>query len=169
MWVEIWKWICPGRMIYVILFVRMWVEIQIIDYVWFYARRHPLREDVSWNFGCGLFGLKFFVILFVRMWVEIVNVHLLRLHPLSHPLREDVSWNDPNLRYRRKTHLSSSSWGCELKWARIQYQPRVMASSSSWGCELKYLRGHGQKNSGFVILFVRMWVEMSVPIYCDKL
>ena len=35
--------------------------------------------------------------------------------------------------------LSSSSWGCELKWdwGKVIWQARQ--SSSSWGCELKYV------------------------------
>ena len=35
-------------------------------------------------------------------------------------------------------HLSSSSWGCELKcWSKV-WRIVWISSSSSWGCELKY-------------------------------
>ena len=54
------------------------------------------------------------VILFVRMWVEI------------YPLQKYFA-----------TALSSSSWGCELKYSVNYYFQRFYTSSSSWGCELK--------------------------------
>ena len=77
--------------------------------------------------------------------------------------------------------LSSSSWGCELKLFLHFLNYNVHKSSSSWGCELKYfdwadyptssshpLRedvswnvfGFVIMSSPFVILFVRMWVEI---------
>ena len=77
--------------------------------------------------------------------------------------------------------MSSSSWGCELKFIRWPILIKITLSSSSWGCELKYslfqsfsippchpLREDVSWNIGdnmdqlnkIVILFVRMWVEM---------
>ena len=98
----------------VILFVRMWVEINtVINAVatvgssssWGCELKccwknecdfdfgHPLREDVSWNtFSESAFPWTDAVILFVRMWVEILNTQQLK-----------------------NIWLSSSSWGCELK------------------------------------------------------
>ncbi len=78
--------------------------------------------------------------------------------------------------------LSSSSWGCELKYVIWDWKSAEFWSSSSWGCELKYsmaieavlmrchpLREDVSWNSdsavalhiAIVILFVRMWVEIS--------
>ena len=84
--------------------------------------------------------------------------------------------------------MSSSSWGCELKylynkistlnechplredvsWNILYFSMFVISSSSSssWGCELKYPSSFilAFRN---VILFVRMWVEMfSFRLYC---
>ena len=55
---------------------------------------HPLREDVSWNDYVTTNGKDVDVILFVRMWVEIGQV--------------DITY---------QAFTSSSSWGCELKYA----------------------------------------------------
>ena len=166
----------------VILFVRMWVEICMLEVEEENHVGHPLREDVSWNvplfslllpYSChplredvswnicfsSAFAIEFSVILFVRMWVEI-----------SH-----VSFSLPSF-------LSSSSWGCELKYVQASCPPEKWLSSSSWGCELKYqlvqntdktdshpLREDvswnisvrlGAKDVCVVILFVRMWVEI---------
>ena len=57
---------------------------------------------------------------------------------------------------------SSSSWGCELKYLFFQCPCDRIQSSSSWGCELKYKSVLFLYLSRTVILFVRMWVEMSV-------
>ena len=122
--------------------------------------RHPLREDVSWN----------------------DSLHHLTFPLISHPLREDVSWNiryDANLAYcpvilfvrmwveilkllnkNERMGTSSSSWGCELKCYRISGNLYRKRSSSSWGCELKWRIYSTRIRSFYVILFVRMWVEM---------
>ena len=122
-------------------------------------RSHPLREDVSWN----ILAHEYIYILF------------------GHPLREDVSWND-DTEEREENVGSSSSWGCELK-CKVMYLVAISTwSSSSWGCELKctaikasiFENRHPLRedvswnitlhrcSSGLsVILFVRMWVEMS--------
>ena len=93
MWVEIllsWKKTSLGI---VILFVRMWVEI-------------PSTRPVL---------IIFYVILFVRMWVEmLIPTYFRRL--MRHPLREDVSWNMYMDGLSYWTAVSSSSWGCELKY-----------------------------------------------------
>ena len=81
---------------------------------------------------------KIAVILFVRMWVEICHFTELFHWQHGHPLREDVSWNIPPC-------LSATL---------------LLLSSSSWGCELKYLNQKGLYRPHIVILFVRMWVEM---------
>ena len=59
--------------------------------------RHPLREDVSWNINSILF--------FPRL--------------SGHPLREDVSWNVNSPILANNSILSSSSWGCELKFLLV--------------------------------------------------
>ena len=56
--------------------------------------------------------------------------------------------------------LSSSSWGCELKFSQILQKFLLFSSSSSWGCELKYQHGFSRTGKSYVILLVRMWVEM---------
>ena len=96
---------------------------------------------MSWNVSVNSGVLRWMVILFVRMWVEM---------PFAFS-----SFS--------KAMSSSSSWGCELKYARKPRDPKLIArhplredvswnigmavkqsetiaSSSSWGCELKYLR-----------------------------
>ena len=99
---------------------------------------HPLREDVSWNAFAMSGGLASTVILFVRMWVEISVFPASLQSNSGHPLREDVSWNNL-LQVLSQNYLqSSSSWGCELK------------------CKVCGIKWYGC----FVILFVRMWVEM---------
>ena len=77
--------------------------------------------------------------------------------------------------------LSSSSWGCELKYLTQRGVDKWSVSSSSWGCELKYhsstalMPGYCHPlhedvswnhrevactHQIFVILFMRMWVEI---------
>ena len=85
-----------------------------------------------------------------------------------HPLREDVSWN--KFIYRR-FHLckqSSSSWGCELKLLPCVISPFSVMSSSSWGCELKYTWKSIMIVITYVILFVRMWVEIQTGWNCKN-
>ena len=141
MWVEIYNnngYGCGGC---VILFVRMWVEIK--DLVELYRKeRHPLREDVSWNFHQWKWIFRRWVILFVRMWVEICRGFRNLWYSRCHPLREDVSWNIGMAIKQSETIVilfvrmwveililqmavftqskSSSSWGCELKSWRIR-------------------------------------------------
>ena len=98
---------------------------------------HPPREDVSWNIIPFLSCAQVAVILLVRMWVEIRTVSTTAAGALS-----------------------SSSWGCELKYSTFitglimfGHPPREdvswniasriieeaeKRSSSSWGCELKW-------------------------------
>ena len=109
---------------FVILFVRMWVEIVTgsgvigfsmsssswgceLKYWTLYRsndrKSHPLREDVSWNIGYWWPpSIRENVILFVRMWVEIRVTQAITC-----------------------STKSSSSWGCELK-----YQHRLSAYQS---------------------------------------
>ena len=98
---------------------------------------HPLREDVSWNVGFTLLKVRFTVILFVRMWVEIMLYLTLFSAPVSHPLREDVSWNVPMVGFAsmptRHPLREDVSWNTAS--ALFLLPP-------------------------FVILFVRMWVEI---------
>ena len=122
---------------------------------------HPLREDVSWN-GFAMDSLADEeVILFVRMWVEmLVRVQLGQLHtvilfvrmwveiviilPVTAPLLSSSSWGC-ELKYLFfqcpcDRIQSSSSWGCELKWCWIRSCWCKLPSSSSWRCELKSWR-----------------------------
>ena len=145
---------------------------------------HPLREDVSWNistFPNGMTDCKSssswgceLKLLIAHLWWQMVG---------RHPLREDVSWNFLILLISSVAFPSSSSWGCELKccsfWCRIH---RIW-SSSSWGCELKCIciaqalpdvshplredvswnvERYTDPMTGKVILFVRMWVEITI-------
>ena len=87
-----------------------------------------------------------FVILFVRMWVEISMLPIGRAAPPRHPLREDVSWN-------------ACSNNCVLPTFGHPLREDV-----SWN-----IKGVINKIKGFVILFVRMWVEMLEQIlHSDK-
>ena len=106
----------------VILFVRMWVEIQL----------------------CSCAETMKIVILFVRMWVEICS-------SATYPLKGTVI-----LFVRMWVEIYFKMW-------KVWY----IMSSSSWGCELKYYRNEDIKKAAFVTLFVRMWVEMSsFRLYC---
>ena len=120
------------------------------DVSWNYAIReqivstqsHPLREDVSWNTSIRDFIKGVIVILFVRMWVEMLlwSEARLYLHVIlfvrmwveipvrnvlvsgqCHPLREDVSWNIRVAMQMGQLPMSSSSWGCELKYSSQSY------------------------------------------------
>ena len=99
---------------------------------------HPLREDVSWN---------------NKSITQTVTFR-------SHPLREDVSWNHPS-KALYSVSLSSSSWGCELKYREEAYSTGIQHV-------ILFVRMWVEITTGFtklirivVILFVRMWVEMS--------
>ena len=143
---------------------------------------HPLREDVSWNYSVDMVAARVTVILFVRMWVEMLRLAEQNVTGEGHPLREDVSWNTCCVINESVIALSSSSWGCELKysdkveilkrerhplredvsWNTIAgyYTMGTAGSSSSWGCELKCDISMELVLNGNVILFVRMWVEI---------
>ena len=121
----------------VILFVRMWVEMESAErYDRLYRSSsswgcelkcmylpedscilpcHPLREDVSWN----------------------ATFHVLHHPRWSHPLREDVSWN--------------------LKPATIPLTKLVILFVRMW---VEMFSIHSYTNLKAVILFVRMWVEI---------
>ena len=124
---------------YVILFVRMWVEIIFggitlaISIVILFVR---MWVEISVTPTNGLNGL---VILFVRMWVE-MTMQQDQLHYLP----------------------SSSSWGCELKSeAEAQgYEPcsHPLREDVSWNACTSF----PQEGQNTVILFVRMWVEISI-------
>ena len=126
----------------VILFVRMWVEIPLSEFQWMLHSCHPLREDVSWNSVSPGFTVKIKpVILFVRMWVEI----------------SFLSWDCLPC-------MSSSSWGCELKYT-IYFCDSYCISHPlredvSWNIFLLALL-----QAPKVILFVRMWVEIEIKFH----
>ena len=98
---------------------------------------HPLREDVSWNDGGGFedFEELCHPLREDVSWNSPVPM-LGALLP-SHPLREDVSWNWRAYHLYPERYLSSSSWGCELKYFHCFADHSHVPSSSSWGCELK--------------------------------
>ena len=100
----------------VILFVRMWVEMYMQRLRQSQERRHPLREDVSWNAYYNQIVWSMVVILFVRMWVEIYIIEAL-LHLLYVILfvRMWVEIIFSSL-LDVSNPSSSSSWGCELKF-----------------------------------------------------
>ena len=100
---------------------------------------HPLREDVSWNTLFPVHASASLVILFVRMWVEMTASCLFLLPPFGHPLREDVSWND---------------WKPESK---ERYFRHPLREDVSWN-----VFGSAYSGANAVILFVRMWVEISM-------
>ena len=188
----------------VILFVRMWVEINLQSLNGIKVHRHPLREDVSWNVNATTVFPFASVILFVRMWVEI-PLRLYGIPPtFCHPLRGDVSWNIQNsilkpiakvilfvrmwveipLSYTASNYtVSSSSWGCELKYYKLQWYFSAstchpLREDVSWNLDTVLsnltspirhpLREDVSWNRlapvieeiGDVILFVRMWVEI---------
>ena len=98
----------------------MWVEMLTLTQKKPKHFRHPPREDVSWNTNDYICVMIEKVILLVRMWVEIyTQVEMVSASPLS---------------------------------------------SSSWGCELKYFYIFQKLLKGFVILLVRMWVEIITPM-----
>ena len=169
----------------VILFVRMWVEIPFPTQKRNGHPGHPLREDVSWNVVLNPCCVWYPVILFVRMWVEIIISMTCPISQVCHPLREDVSWN---IYYFAYTLLLCShplredvSWNIDccrnynfscchplredVSWNGSETSNSFYArwlSSSSWGCELKYLPDEDLQQVRYVILFVRMWVEITI-------
>ena len=146
------------QFIKVILFVRMWVEM---EKEW--TKRSVLQSSSSWgcelkydedknahmvslsssSWGCEL---KYYYIMFLVNYSRHplredvswnIAVSEFSITSLSHPLREDVSWNGNICRVSTSTIWSSSSWGCELKCIVTSAKNMIGASSSSWGCELK--------------------------------
>ena len=87
---------------------------------------------------CTMFITIFFsVILFVRMWVEICfHCASLSFLPVILFVRMWVEICMPNVSC--PISLSSSSWGCELKYGMAVIVNYLVPSSSSWGCELKW-------------------------------
>ena len=170
----------------VILFVRMWVEIccQVIN-----GRpdfRHPLREDVSWNYYANITHRWVLVILFVRMWVEIYLPRpVSRRHPVILFVRMWVEIQQALM--VQNLLMSSSSWGCELKWRSGVYRAvgvghplcedvswndvgygRVGASCRhppredvSWNLE-EYGVNHRCSN---MVLLVGRWIEISLIVF----
>ena len=99
--------------------------------------RHPPREDVSWNTAASTTSPGMIVILLVRMWVEIREQRKLRLYMIVILLVR--MWVEiPPEFCNNMNKLSSSSWGCELKYTMRLNISCGDTSSSSWGCELKY-------------------------------
>ena len=81
------------------------------------------------------------VSLFVRLWVEIINVLDKIKKEICQPLREAVSWN---------SHPT-------ILWLHGFRQP--LREAVSWNITKYYKTGIGQ-----VSLFVRLWVEIEIPV-----
>ena len=94
MWIEIVGVPIIIVVLFVILYMRMWIEIFPQYDLPQSQSCHPLYEDVNWNISVYLF---------------------IRLSP-CHPLYEDVNWNTPSRRDNISARVSSSIWGCELKY-----------------------------------------------------
>ena len=110
------------------------VYIHIIDFA----------SSSSW--GCELKYFYFFFFFFC----------------FGHPLREDVSWNTQYGNLLLDKIPSSSSWGCELK-----YWALFISMWNQWGHPLREdvswnLFAYKWEYVQFVILFVRMWVEITL-------
>ena len=128
----------------------------------FASQCHPPCEDVDWNsyngwplynifqsssvWGCGLkswiryvTGRWELVILRVRMWIEIYWWGPARRYCWRHPPCEGVDWNRLNAIIREVSVESPSVWGCGLKLTHFH----------EW-----YIRY-------WVILRVRMWIEIT--------
>ena len=120
----------------------MWVEMLTLTQKKPKHFRHPPREDVSWNTNDYICVMIEKVILLVRMWVEIF-------------------WSSEPLACRSIILLVRM-------WVEIYTQVEMVSasplSSSSWGCELKYFYIFQKLLKGFVILLVRMWVEIITPM-----
>ena len=134
-----WNFFWKGLFLYpfVILLVRMWVEISVlIHYRW--------RAVSSSLWGCEL-----------KCIIASTDGRKRR-----HPPCEDVSWNEFLPCFEQNVR-SSSLWGCELKC--ISVHTWLIPSSHppcedvSWNEDV--MEG---KKPYLVILFVRMWVEMKI-------
>ena len=161
MWVEMFSIHWVTLKWNVILFVRMWVEIVIRNAITDNRNGHPLREDVSWNIRALEEAMLKIVVLFVRMWVEMSNGELQSNH---HKVILFVRmWVEISLCTDVvQDFLSSSSWGCELKcllflplFFEIYRHP--LREDVSWNALLLTV----VVLDAPVILFVRMWVEIT--------
>ena len=128
--------------VYVILFVRMWVEMYLIMTNLRMYIRHPLREDVSWN----------------------CNLSCSLCYSYCHPLREDVSWNtvtfNPLCAETCHPLREDVSWNLLLFQNHQYFVRHPLREDVSWNEYIGIV-----KPLGNVILFVRMWVEMSY-LFC---
>ena len=161
MWVEILDEELENLTEDVILFVRMWVEIYLMDKTKNYYVCHPLREDVSWNISDGVFadptdGSS-------SSWgCELKYIRSLEdKEEVGHPLREDVSWNDDfqMIFYSHNNVILFVRMWVEILWqygafARLGHPLREDVSWNDF-YYVWYL-------SDAVILFVRMWVEIGL-------
>ena len=115
-------------------------ELKYNAAAWKHKRmRHPLREDVSWNNpGDGRTA-----------------------YDLGHPLREDVSWNvhrnSRNLFMNSHPLREDVSWNVWQSLRQWKHLGHPLREDVSWNV-IENNIALGDK----VILFVRMWVEMSL-------
>ena len=116
----------------------MWVEIYPTWHRRISLNRHPLREDVSWNYA-------------IRE--QIVSTQ-------SHPLREDVSWNTSIRDFIKGVIviLFVRMWVEMLLWSEARLYLHVILFVRMW---VEILYAHDVVLRKRVILFVRMWVEIS--------
>ena len=160
MWVEISKTGMELNYNRVILFVRMWVEIMAGD------ERVINEASSSSSWGCELkcnseeiLSCQR-VILFVRMWVEIYFGRFSPHSKYRHPLREDVSWN-------LTAHCRCSCDRChplreDVSWNGNELHNNMkklghpLREDVSWNFLMLI-----DTSNQIVILFVRMWVEIS--------
>ena len=123
----------------VILYARMWIEMPGIASLTPRSTGHPLCEDVDWNWSCFLMVSCSSC----HPLCEDVDWNLLRPHEyhhtIGHPLCEDVDWNYESVFHSCSQIGSSSMRGCGLKSGR----PGCLSSAAA------------------VILYARMWIEMS--------
>ena len=102
---------------------------------------------------------------------------------MSHPLCEDVDWNAPvgadssaacrsssvrgcglkciGRKRMIEVEMSSSMRGCGLKLVRAVPIQRLYGSSSMRGCGLKFTMSQKKTRRPYVILYARMWIEIS--------
>ncbi len=100
------------------------------------------------------------VILRVRMWIEMAPVVSAKAYTGRHPPCEDVDWNPKIQSKQVLSILSSSVWGCGLKWpatCRRVCRFHVILRVRMW-IEINYVTEDGVDRN--VILRVRMWIEM---------
>ena len=170
----------------VILFVRMWVEIYPTwhrrislnrhplreDVSWNYAIReqivstqsHPLREDVSWNTSIRDFIKGVIVILFVRMWVEMLlwSEARLYLHVILFVRMwvEIIFYTDGACSGNRHPLREDVSWNKESKYIDEELRRHPLREDVSWNTWWRT-----RKPNRRVILFVRMWVEILSSVF----